>query len=217
VVTFTPFDETNVFNSPEQGIMVPPGDYKVSLSKFEDGIFTELVPPVSFRIEALNLQSMPITDRNALIDFSKKVQELFRVSRGTNEYSKELINKLKYMKEAAIQKSYANALIIKNMVELERRLSTVDRKLNGDATLLRREFESPTSIHDRMNTIMTGLITTTTAPTTTFINSYNEAAKAFTPIYNEIKLIDSDIKKLEQELEQSGASYTPGRLPDWKL
>ncbi|MFL5787828.1 MAG: hypothetical protein ACJ748_07225, partial [Flavisolibacter sp.] len=122
-----------------------------------------------------------------------------------------------YMKEAAIQKSYANASIIKNMVELERRLSTVDRKLNGDATLLRREFESPTSIHDRMNSIMNGLITTTTAPTTTFINSYNEAAKAFTPIYKEIKLIDSDIKKLEQELEQSGASYTPGRLPDWKL
>ncbi len=214
VVNFDVFPEWNVFASPDQGIMVMPGNYKVSLSKFEDGSFTELVQPQPFKIEALNMASMPATDKNALISFGKKTEELYRVVEGTNEYLGELRNKLKYMKVAGLQ--LPNASIIKEMVALEGRLDIMDRAMNGDATLLRREFEAPTSIRSRLGSILFGLLSTTTAHTTTFANSLNDATKQFNPIMTEMKAVDAEVKRLEKVLEQSGAPYTPGRLPEWK-
>jgi photosystem II stability/assembly factor-like uncharacterized protein len=215
-VSFTPFDESNVFNAPDLGIFVMPGDYKVSLSKFEDGVFTELVAPQPFKIEALNMATMAATDKKALTDFGKKVEELYRVVNGTNEYRRELVNKLKYMKQAALQSNAADPSVVRQMTELEKRLAAVDRELNGDATLTRREFEAPTSILSRIGNIMSGLISTTTAPTTTFMTSYAEASKQFAPLLTEVKTVDNEVKKLEALLEQNGAPYTPGRMPEWK-
>ena len=57
---------------------------------------------------------------------------------------------------------------------------------------------------------------TTAAPTNTFMQSYNVAAKQFTVAYNEVKNIDAEIKKLQQTLEQNKAPVIPGALPDWK-
>ena len=99
---------------------------------------------------------------------------------------------------------------------LEVRLNTVNRLLNGDASLARREFETAPSISSRLFYITGALWNTTAAPTNTQISSYEIAAAEFTPVYNEIKAISVEIKKLEDMLEKNGAPYTPGRLPEWK-
>jgi hypothetical protein len=87
--------------------------------------------------------------------------------------------------------------------------------MNGDATLGRREFETVPSINGLIGNITGALWSTTAAPTTTFVNSYNVAAKQFTPVYNELKAIGIAIKNVEDILEQNKAPYTPGRLPEW--
>ena len=91
-VTFSAFDESNVFGTGPRGIMVLPGDYKVSLSKFEDGVYTQLVVPQSFKIEALNMVGMSEADKKALHDFGKKVAELKRAADGTNSYKNDLLS-----------------------------------------------------------------------------------------------------------------------------
>lgn len=215
-VNFTSFDEENVFASPEVGILVLPGNYKVSLSKFEDSIFTQLVPPQPFTVEALNSTQMTAADKKLLYDFGKKVSEFYRVVDGTNAYRMELMTKLRYMKEAALQTPSLDPSTMKVLLGLERRLMETDRKLNGDATLTKREFEAPTSIRSRIGDIMQGVITTTIAPTNTFMNSYKDAVAEFTPLLNEIKAVGEEIRRLETLLEQNGAPYTPGRIPEWK-
>jgi hypothetical protein len=35
-------------------------------------------------------------------------------------------------------------------------------------------------------------------------------------VYNDVKLIEDEIKNLEDLLDKSGAPATPGRLPAWK-
>jgi hypothetical protein len=102
------------------------------------------------------------------------------------------------------------------MLELEKRLSAVNRKLNGDATLARREFETTPSINGRIGYITGVLWNTTAAPTQTQMDNYSIAAKQFTPVYNELKSIAEEIKRMEDLLEKSGAPYTPGRMPEWK-
>jgi hypothetical protein len=102
------------------------------------------------------------------------------------------------------------------MTDLELRLDAAGKKLNGDAALTRREFEAPTSISSRINTMMSGLISTTTAPTSTFMRSYDVAAAQFKPVLADIKSVGEAVKALENKLEQLNAPYTPGRVPDWK-
>ena len=216
VIKLTPPSDEDVFSSPEQGIMVLPGDYKVSLSKFEDNEFTQLVPPQPFKIEALNMTRMSSADKQSLYEFGKTVSELYRAVEGTNAYRRELVNKLKFMKEAALQTPAMDPSVLKDIVGLEKRLNDVDRKLNGDAALAKREFETPTSISNRIEGIMGGIISTTVAPTTTFRNSYSDAAKQFAPLLIDVQSVSNEVKRLEEILEQNGAPYTPGRLPMWK-
>ena len=216
-INFSTFDESNVFASPPRGIMVLPGDYKVSLSKFEDGVYTQLVAPQPFKIEALNMTGMSETDKKALYDFGKKVAELKRAVDGTNGYRNELMNRLRFMKEAALQTSAIDQSIVKDIILLERRLGEVDKKLNGDASLTRREFEAPPSINNRIGNIMEGVITTTAAPTNTSISSYTISAQQFGPLLAEVKAVGEEVKRIENILEKSGAPYTPGRVPDWKM
>src|ERR1035437_197062 len=216
-INFSTFDESNVFASPPRGIMVLPGNYKVSLSKFEDGVYTQLVAPQPFKIEALNMTGMSETDKKALYDFGKKVAELKRAVDGTNGYRNELMNRLRFMKEAALQTSAIDQSIVKDIILLERRLGEVDKKLNGDALLTRREFEAPPSINNRIGNIMEGVITTTAAPTNTSISSYTISAQQFGPLLAEVKAVGEEVKRIENILEKSGAPYTPGRVPDWKM
>ncbi|MGE5108047.1 MAG: hypothetical protein ACM3H8_10915, partial [Sphingobacteriales bacterium] len=215
-VDLTQFDESFVFSSPEIGYMALPGNYKVSLSKFEDGIYTELVSPQPFKTSALNYATLPATDKKALDDFCKKIAELRRVSAAADEYRGELVNKIKYIKQAIIETPKLATGISKSIADLDKRLTGVNTQLNGDATLARREFETVPSINGRIGSIIGALWNTTAAPTTTFMNSYSIAAKQFTPVYNELKAIGDEIRKLEIELEKSNAPYTPGRLPEWK-
>lgn len=216
-INFSSFDETNIFNDRVRGIFVAPGNYTVSLSKSEDGDFTELVPKQPFAIEALNMAALSVTDKKELVDFGKKVSELKRALDATNSYKNEMSNKLKFIKEAIQKTSTIDQTTIKNILQLENRLDAADKLLNGDGALTKREFEAPTSVSARIGNIMQNLINTTTAATQSYRNSYIVAGKQFSPILLEIKSVGEEIKKIENLLEQKGAPYTPGRIPDWKM
>ncbi len=210
-------DEAEAGGGRARGIFVMPGNYKVSLSKFEDGNFTELVAAQAFTIEALNMAALPVTDRKMIADFGKKVTELKRALDGTNSYRNELGNKLKSIKEAALLTGAIEPTIVKDILALESRLQATDIILNGDDALTKREFEVPTSVNGRLGDIMQNLLSTTSTPTNSFMNSYTVAAKQFAPVLAEVKAIGEAIKTMELLLEQKGAPYTPGRVPDWKM
>ena len=214
-VDLSQFDESFVFSSQEVGYMALPGTYKVSLSKFEDGQYAELVAAKPFKTATLNNATLPATDKKALEDFCKQVAELRRVSAAADEYRAEMVNKIKYIKQAIVETAKLPTAVSKSINDLEKRLTDVNTKLNGDATLGRREFETLPSINGRIGTIAGALWSTSAAPTITFINSYTVAVKQFTPVYNELKSIAVALKNVEDMLEQSKAPYTPGRLPEW--
>ena len=211
------FDESFVFNSQETGYTALPGNYKVSLSKFEDGNYTELVAPQNFKVKALNASSLPAEDKKALDAFGKKIAELRRVSTATDAYRSEMIEKIKYIKQAILVNPKLSLSISESIHELEKRLNQVNIKLNGDASIARREFETLPSVNGRIGNIVGGLWSTTSAPTQTYINSYEIAKKQFSQVYQEIKSISIELQKLEQTLEMQQTQFTPGRLPIWKM
>jgi hypothetical protein len=188
----------------------------VSLSKFQDGIFTELVPRKEFICKRLNITSLPADDKLALDAFNNKVAELTRAVTGADAYRKEMVDKIGYLKKAVIDGAKVEANVFENILAIELKIKELNKKLNGDNLRRRYEGAVPTSIKDRVNLITGALWSTTAAPTNTFVKSYDDAAGKFEEILVSLKSINDDIKKVENALEKSGAPYTPGRFPEWR-
>jgi photosystem II stability/assembly factor-like uncharacterized protein len=215
-ISLEPFDATVPWNEPDRGYMAVPGSYNVSLNKFEDGIFTELVAQKQFICKPLGITSLPAEDKLALDQFNKKVAELTRAVTGADSYRKELVDKLSYFKKATIETANVPEDTYKNILTAELNLKELNRQLNGDGLRRRYEGASPSSIKDRIDLITYALWSTTAAPTTTFTKSYDDAANKFDEVLVFLKSIDDEIKQIELILEEHGAPYTPGRFPEWK-
>jgi photosystem II stability/assembly factor-like uncharacterized protein len=215
-ISLTPFDDSVPWIEPDVGYMVVPGNYNVSLSKFVDGVFTELVPPVTFTCKSLNIVTLPAEDKLALDAFNKKVAELTRAIGGADAYRKELVDKLAYLKKAVIEAANVSEDTYNKIVNAELNLKELNRQLNGDALRRRYEGASPSSVKDRVDLITGVLWYTTAVPTTTFIKSYDDAAAKFDDVLAYLKSIANEINQFEQILEEQGAPYTPGRFPEWR-
>ncbi len=215
-ISLKAFDSSIPWAEPDLGYMAVPGKYKVSMSKFIDGIFTELVPPQEFTCEPLGITTLPATDMAALNAFNKKVAELTRAITGTDAYRDELVDKLKYFKKAVFESADVPVETYNKVLAIEKSLKEFNRALNGDG--LRRYYEggAPSSVRDRVELITGALWATTAAPTVTYEKSYDAAAGKLKALLNDLRKIDSDIKLLESELEKAGAPYTPGRFPEWR-
>jgi hypothetical protein len=198
------------------GQMALPGTYKVSMSKFEDGKYSQLTEPVSFKTVALNAATLPAEDQKAVAAFASKLAGFVRVVDGTDQYRRELVNRVRYLNAAVLQTPNASLDIASQLAALDKRLNAVNVPLNGDATRARREFETSPSVNGRLGSIMFQIWNSTSAVPGDYMTSYDIAEKQFSPIYTEIKSIGEEVKKIEATMEKSGAPYTPGRLPDWK-
>lgn len=73
------------------------------------------------------------------------------------------------------------------------------------------------SIAERVGEVVYGMWQTTSAPTQSYRDNYRIASNEFKPVLSSLKkLVEIDLKNLENELEKLKAPYTPGRIPDWK-
>jgi photosystem II stability/assembly factor-like uncharacterized protein len=213
-VSLEPFDETVPWNEPDKGYMVVPGKYFVSLSKFQDGKYAELVAKQEFVCKSLNITTLPAEDKLALDAFNKKVAELTRAISGADAFRNELVKKIAYLKKAVLDGTDVPVTTYNNVLNIESDLRELNRKLNGDQLRARYEGAAPTSVKGRLDLITGALWSTTAAPTNTFIKSYEAAASKFDEILNDLKSIDYSIRLVETDLEKSGAPYTPGRFPE---
>lgn len=201
---------------PDQGYMVLPGKYTVSLSKFEDGEFKELAGPESFECKPLFSSNIAKKDKEELDEFNKKVAELSRAVNGANTYRSELNDKVSYLKKAVMESSEVPVELYNDILAAQKSLNELNIKMNGDPLRSRYEGASTTSMKDRIDLITYALWSTTSAPTATFRMSYDKTAEVFSDILNELKEADLFVSDIEKKLEKYGAPYTPGRFPTWR-
>ncbi len=202
--------------SDNKGYMAVPGTYKVSLNKFEDGKFIELVSPQSFNCIALNNTEITGANKTTLNAFNKKVAELQRTVAGANAFRSELQGKIAYYKKAALESSQLSLSAYEMVLAIESKLEWINRNINGDALRAKYESVSPTSIRSRINDISGSLWNTTSAPTATYIQSYEVVAGMVANILDELKKVGDQARELENIMEKNNVPFTPGRLPVWK-
>jgi photosystem II stability/assembly factor-like uncharacterized protein len=212
-----PSKEYRPYSEPPPGYLAAPGTYTVSLAKRVDGALTPLGEPRTFTAEVLGSGSLPPPDRAALLAFDEKTGRLQRAALGAVEVAKEAQKRLDYLKKALDDTPARDSALADEARAIEGRLKDLEVALSGDKVVAEHNEPTPTSIVDRVQSIVEGQwVTSTSAPTETHRQTYAIAAEEFAGVLSKLQtLVETDLEGLEAKAEAAGAPWTPGRVPRW--
>ena len=203
----------SVFASAEKGYPVLPGNYKVSLSKFQNGKYIDLNASTTIKASPLNNATIKAEDEKAVMAFNKDVAEMRRLSSMVQRYQGDMSNKLRFIKAAFLQTPKLPLSVNNDALALEERLRKVGILMNGDQTLASREFETVPGINGKVFSIIGSLWDISSGPTGSMKKTFTETNSELNKVINEVNAITEEVSKIEMQLEKAGAPYTPGRMP----
>jgi photosystem II stability/assembly factor-like uncharacterized protein len=213
----TPPDTDNPFAGQPVGPMAMPGNYTVTIAKRVDGKITSLGTPQTFSVVPLGVATLATKDYDVLVAFQRKTARLQRAVLGAEKAAAEAQIRINHIKQALMDTPEANPAMAIEVRALETRLKDLLIKLSGDEVVSSHSEPTPPSIVKRVQRVVYGHWASTSAPTKTHRDNYRIAAEEFEDVLDKLRvLIDVDLKNLEDKMEQSGAPWTPGRVPQWK-
>jgi hypothetical protein len=192
-----------------------PGQYTVTLSKYEDGTLTDLTAPVTFSCKLLDNSSLPV-DMAANVAFYQKVTNLRKALIATNDLFNTMNNRVKNINLAILDMPAPAKELLGRAHAANKELMLIRVQLFGDQTRGQREFETEPTINDRVSGIEGSVWGSTAAIPKMYHESYAVAAKQFSNVLADLKKVDATILAMEKDLEVNKAPYTPGRWPEWK-
>lgn len=199
-----------------QGPLVLPGKYSFRLFKKVDAVTTELGQSQTFNVVADGTSGVSPADRAAQEEFNRKVARLYRAVAGAINSAKDVQSKLKAIHKALEDTPGAESMTAQADA-IEKQSNEILRALRGDVALTSRNENVPASINDRVVYIMEGSRFTITRPTQTQQDAYAIAADEFSRQVSSLQtLIDTELAKLQKDMEAAGAPWTPGRVPQWQ-
>jgi methyl-accepting chemotaxis protein len=207
-------EDGDIFRFTPSGPPIKPGKYSVAVAKRVDGVVTQLAEPVEFVVKEVSPVPLPEGDRQLLIEFQKQVVKLQRDLTTAQALAGDLTTRLDAIKTALDQTPTASAESREQVRKLiaEQRVSV--RLLNGDSFLESRNENPPMSISDRVQVAGGALFTMVNKPTGTQRQQFAIARKELDEVAATMKkLLETQVKELEDLLDKLGAPHTPGRKP----
>ncbi|HKI25960.1 MAG TPA: hypothetical protein VKA07_06515 [Candidatus Sulfotelmatobacter sp.] len=199
-----------------QGPLVLPGTYSVRMFEKAGGVVTEVAGPQTFKVAAEGSGSMSAADRTAQEEFLRKTASLYRAVNGALHTVDDVASRLKAIREALRQTPAADKQLGGVADGIEQRNREILRALRGDVEMAKRNEPVPSSINDRVGSVMEGERFSLARPTQSHVDSYNIAAAEFAEQLGKLRtLVEVDLVKLEKDMEAAGAPWTPGRVPEW--
>lgn len=201
------------------GIFAMPGTYKVGLSLWAGGEQKELVAPVEFTCEKLNLGTLAAKDYAEVVAFNKKMNKLSVAMAGASKLTTELIGKVETIKQLIYATPNAPVALMDRARKVAEALEDIRFKFDGIEAKASWEEIPPAQIPlmVRLSNVAYIHYGSTSAITTTEKEGYAILAEEFPPVLAAIKTIaEKDVPELNNELSKLGASWTSGRIPEWK-
>ena len=203
----------NPFAGFGDGPLVTPGTYQVAIEKRVDGKLEAFGETRSFHVKPVFPKE---DDPSIRLAFQKDVAELQRVMRATNKVINQTEDRLKHLEKAILVTADAGEEQMSQVYALLEQLADIENELYGDNTVGSRFEPTTPGLMERIGNIVYGSWGSTDAPTQTARKGYEIASKSFGNLLDRLrKLVQVDLKKLEDELEEAGAPWTPGRFPSW--
>lgn len=199
---------------------VMPGKYSVKLELVTREGVKQLGEKVNFNTSALRNTTLPATDRNELVAFQRKANELGRMIRGTHQYLTEMIKQTNAIKQAFVvtpaETHQLSNKADKLLVELDNILLSFERR--SDSPSAEENPPSPVTFSERLGTLAYTHWRSTSKITKNEIVAYDVLAEEFPPVYERIKqLYSTEYKLLVDELDKLGGPVLPTQLPELKI
>ena len=201
---------------PDAGPLALPGEYTATLTTVVDGESEVIAESEAFEVVPLNLATFSAEDRAAVLAFQQKVGRLQRAAYGAQRAAGEAQERLNYLRQAIFDTPEADLDDLARVEALEDRMNAFRLAMNGDRALSRLNEPSPDAILSRIGTIVGDQWWVSSPPTQTQRDQYGYASDAFDGALDDLQSIVDDIMALEADLENVGAAWTPGRIPDWQ-
>ena len=214
-VNLKPETDYAPWQGPPQGPLATPGRYSVTLSKRVEGKSVELSAAQSFGLKPLFEGGLVTDDHQALLDFQIQSDTLYRAVTGANKAMGEIQARIDHLLKASVDTTGSSETQALALRVLNTRMHDLKVKFSGDSTVSSRAEAVPMSITSRINNIVGGHWDSQSGVSGNYRDSYAIAEVQFKVALDELKAIAADLGAVEAELQQQGAPWTPGRIPDW--
>ncbi len=191
-----------------------PGTYSVSIYQSKDGDLELLAGPENFEINWLDQGVMAASDRLALADFQAQIEDTRRKIVAVNHFKGHLEKRIEKLKANTRNTPGAPLNFLDSLRKMEYRIYELEVELNGDKSLAERNFDTPPSLMNRINSAVWNSYYTTMPPT-------GEQQKNLRIVQQQLgELIDTlaDIRHktdaINTNLVKAGAPYLEDELPN---
>jgi photosystem II stability/assembly factor-like uncharacterized protein len=199
-----------------QGPLVISGSYSVRMFEKVDGVVSEVAGPQSFKVTTEGASTMTPSDRAAQEEFLRKAARLYRAVLGAVRTGEDVQDRLKKIHEALRETPAVDKQLGAVADSIEQQDREILRVLQGDVEIAKRNEPVPSSINERVSSIMEGERFSLAKPTQSHVDSYNIAAAEFGDQLMKLHvMVEVDLAKLEKDMEAAGAPWTPGQVPEW--
>jgi len=205
-----PRDLSNPYTEPDYGPFVAPGNYQVSLYLVNDAEMRALGNKQTIAVDYLvkpTLNNYLAEEKAKIVD---EIAETRRNVSAASEYMNDATKSLQTVKNAIFSMG-VDAGLIKEISDIQLSMEKLNLRLNGDALLASREFETAPGIYDRIETAVYGMVYSSNGPTITHVNAFRDGKKVFTEWIVELKQVHNRIQALNAKLDAAKVPYTPGR------
>ena len=209
---FKPFDNHS------NGIQVVPGDYFVKMDIVHNNEIENLAEKQKFTIKRLHNTTLPASNETEIKDYYKKVDELSRITWGTNSFLKELSKKINALKLLSLKTIDIPKETFINLSKIEKQLSEINWNLNGETPKASYEETQPApmSINKRLNNIIYLHNQSSSAISQKQRDGYGILKAKLIPIINELKALNSSVLTIEKQLDKQKSPWTSGRILEFK-
>ncbi len=208
--------EPGRYSSPDNGLLVAPGDYSIEVYRIKNGEIKLLIERTNFKVVGLNNQTLAATNNDELIRFRKEVAESERLLKGSTKLMDETADQLKYIKEALTNYPGTDLKLLTEVRALEEMITDCQIMLWGNWYRSNNEFETAPGIASRLGMVYYQLHGNRSGVTQTQRENKAIAEEEYKHFREKLNTIIQRKEVLEQQLKDASVPYVPGGDRDWK-
>lgn len=181
-----------------------------------DGVTSPLGQPQRFEVYLLDGNATPRTP--AIVAFQQQTSKLQRAVLGASALTTETMTRVQALRRALLETPLADDRLSNEARAVEAKLRDIQTALSGDNTMSRRSEPALPSLLNRLGSITNSLWSNTLEePTATHRRQYEIVASEFEKVLSQLKpVVETELKRIEDQAEAAGVPWTPGRLPAWR-
>ena len=194
------------------GMLAPPGDYTVSLSKRVDGQLVDLGLSESFTVKPMKQGTLPGATPAEVAAFGAELAGVQRSVQGAQSAINDGLKRVGAIQSVLLRSLVGDDALGAEARSLQQRLKALQQTIGGNG---RRDYAGdpgPVSISRRVSVAFMGNRWSTYGPTATHRENLDIAKRQMNEVTAELDgILRADLPVLEAKLDAAGAPWTPGR------